>query len=150
RLMRVLRCLVSAAILSVVLPAAASAQAAITGVVKDNSGAVLPGVTVEASSPALIEKVRTTTTDATGQYRLIDLRPGAYTVTFELTGFASIKREGIELSGSFTATVNADLQVGNVAETITVNAQAPVVDVQSASRQQVLDSQVLEAIPAGR
>jgi hypothetical protein len=148
--MRLLRCLAAAGIMSIVLPAAASAQAAITGTVKDNSGAVLPGVTVEASSPALIEKVRTTTTDATGQYRLIDLRPGAYTVTFELTGFASIKREGIELSGSFTATVNADLQVGNVAETITVNAQAPVVDVQSASRQQVLDSQVLEAIPAGR
>src|SRR5882672_9198681 len=85
-------------------PIAAWAQAEITGVVRDPSGAVLPGVTVEASSPALIEKVRSVVTDGTGQYRIVDLRPGTYTVTFSLTGFNSVKREGIELSGSFTAT----------------------------------------------
>src|SRR5258708_19088701 len=102
------------------IPAAVSAQgvrASITGVVKDASGAVLPGVTVEVSSPVLIEKTRSAVTDGTGQYRIVDLRPGAYSVTFTLTGFSSVKRDGIELSGSFTATVNADLKVGAVEET---------------------------------
>src|SRR4051812_34330398 len=107
--------------LVVLLPAAAAAQAAITGVVKDPSGAVLPGATVEAASPVLIEKVRSVVTDATGQYRIVDLRPGTYTVTFTLTGFSTVKRDGIELTGSFVATVNADLKVGAVAETITVS-----------------------------
>jgi carboxypeptidase family protein len=91
---------------AVVIPVAAYPQASITGVVKDPSGAVLPGVTVEASSPALIEKVRMVVTDGTGQYRVVDLRPGTYAVTFSLTGFAPVKREGIELTGSFIATVN--------------------------------------------
>ena len=90
------------------MPAAACAQASIAGVVKDSSGAVLPGVTVEAASPALIEKTRTVVTDGTGQYRIVDLRPGTYTVTFTLSGFSTVKREGIELTGSFAATVNAD------------------------------------------
>src|SRR5262245_41611141 len=94
------------------LPSSAFAQATITGVVKDASGAVLPGVTVEAASPVLIEKVRSAVTDGAGQYRIINLLPGTYTVTFTLTGFGSMKREDIELSGSFTATVNADLRVG--------------------------------------
>ncbi len=85
-------------------PAAAFAQATIAGVVRDASGGVLPGVTVEASSPALIEKVRSAVTDGSGQYRVVDLRPGTYTVTFTLTGFATMKREGIELSGTMTAT----------------------------------------------
>src|SRR6266853_5620870 len=85
----------------------AQAQASITGVVKDPSGAVIPGVSVEASSPALIERVRSVTTDGAGQYRIVDLRPGTYVVTFALSGFSTIKREGIELSGSFTAVVNA-------------------------------------------
>jgi hypothetical protein len=148
--MRVLKYLLSTAVLSFVLPAAVFAQASIAGTVKDNSGAVLPGVTVEASSSALIEKVRTAVTDATGQYKIVDLRPGTYSVTFNLTGFSTTRREGIELSGSFTATVNGVLQVGSVAETITVSGEAPVVDVQGTTRQQVLDTQVLEAIPAGR
>src|SRR5581483_1055731 len=100
-------------------PRLAFAQASIAGQVKDSSGAVLPGVTVEASSPALIEKVRSTTTDGNGQYRIEDLRPGTYEVTFSLPGFASVKRQGIELTGTFTATVNAELRVGAVAETIT-------------------------------
>ena len=97
----------------VILPAAAYGQASITGVVKDTSGAVLPGVTVEAASDALIERVRSAVTDGTGQYRIVDLRAGTYTVTFTLTGFSTVKREGIELTGSFTATINADLKVGS-------------------------------------
>src|SRR3954466_8230795 len=113
------------------VPAVSYAQASIAGTVKDPSGAVLPGVTVEASSPALIEKVRSVVTDGTGQYRIVDLRPGTYAVTFTLTGFSPIKREGIELSGSFVATVNADLRVGSVEETVTVSGVSPVVDVQS-------------------
>ena len=96
---------------------------------------MLPGVTVEASSPVLIEKVRTAATDGTGQYRIVDLRAGTYTVTFTLTGFGTVKREGIELSGSFTATVNADLKVGAVEETVTVTGETPIVDVQSTRRQ---------------
>src|SRR5437667_1329999 len=105
------------------LPAVATAQTAssgIAGVVKDTSGGVLPGVTVEAASPVLIEKVRTVTTDEQGQYKIIDLRPGVYTVTFTLAGFNAVKRDGIDLPAAFTATVNAELQVGTVQETITV------------------------------
>ena len=95
-----------------VLPVSAFAQASIAGVVKDSSGAVLPGVTVEAASPVLIEKVRSAVTDGSGQYRIVDLRAGTYTVTFTLTGFSIVKRDGIELEGSFAATLNADLKVG--------------------------------------
>src|ERR1700687_816231 len=113
------------------IPASAHAQACIAALVKDSSGGVLPGVTVEASSPVLIEKVRSAVTDGTGQYRIVDLRAGEYSVSFALTGFGTVKREGIELTGSFTATVNADLKVGNLAETITVSGQTPIVDVQS-------------------
>ena len=109
------------------LPTSLYAQASITGVVKDTSGAVLPGVTVEASSPALIEKVRTAVSDGNGQYRIVDLRAGTYAVTFTLTGFSTVKREDIELTGAFTATVNADLKVGTVAETITVSGETPIV-----------------------
>ena len=113
----------SVAALSVLLlfPAAAFAQAAITGVVRDASGGVLPGVTVEVASPVLIEKVRSVTTDATGQYRVVDLRPGTYSVTISLAGFKTVKRDGIELTGTFVATVNADLTVGGLEETITVS-----------------------------
>src|SRR4029453_6375388 len=102
-----------AALVCLVSPRLAFAQATgIAGVVKDASGAVLPGVTVEAASPALIERVRTVTTDSQGQYKILDLRPGIYTVSFTLPGFATIKREGIEPPATFTATVNADLRVG--------------------------------------
>src|SRR5437762_3502498 len=101
---------------SLLAPSAARAQGAITGVVKDASGAVLPGATVEASSPVLIEKVRSVVTDDTGRYRVVDLRPGTYSVTFALPGFTSVKREGIELSGNFVATVDASLTVGQLAE----------------------------------
>jgi hypothetical protein len=132
------------------LPSAAFAQAAITGVVRDTAGLVLPGVTVEASSPALIEKVRSVITDATGQYRIVDLRPGTYTVTMTLTGFNTFRREGIELSGSFVATVNGSLNVGALEETITVTGESPVVDVQSSRSQTILDRDVLAAIPSSR
>src|SRR5713101_3484051 len=119
-----------------VAPTVAYAQASIVGAVKDATGAVLPGVTVEASSPALIEKTRTVVTNSTGQYAIEDLRPGTYTLTFTLTGFSIVKREGIEMTGRFIATVNADMKIGGVAETITVSGETPVVDVASAGTQQ--------------
>jgi hypothetical protein len=131
-------------------PTAVFGQAVIAGVVKDSSGAVLPGVGVDATSPALIEKVRTAVTDGTGQYRIEDLRPGTYTVTFSLQGFSTFKREGIELTGSFTATINAELKVGSLAETITVTGETPIVDVQSARRETTLNSDILRAIPTVR
>jgi Carboxypeptidase regulatory-like domain len=136
--------------LLVLLPSFAFAQASITGVVKDASGGVLPGVSVEAASPALIEKVRTAVTDGTGQYRIEDLRPGTYTITISLTGFSTYKREGIEMSGTFTATINADLKVGSLSETITVSGETPVVDVQSASREISLSTDVVKSIPTVR
>ena len=128
----------------------AYAQASITGVVRDTSGAVLPGVTVEAASPALIEKVRSVVTDGTGQYRIDQLRPGIYSVSFTLPGFNTFKRDGIELTGSFSATVNADLAVGSIEETVIVSGQSPIVDVQNAAQQRVLAQDVLDAIPTSR
>ena len=119
--------------MAMLVPSMAYAQASIAGVVRDTSGAVLPGVTVEAASPALIEKVRTVVTDGAGQYRIVELRPGTYTVTFTLPGFNTVKRDGIELPGTFIATVNAEMRVGALEETITVTGAAPVVDVQSAT-----------------
>jgi hypothetical protein len=110
----------------------------------------LPGVTVEASSPVLIEKVRSVVTDATGQYRIVDLRPGTYSVRFTLTGFNTVRREDIALSGNFVATVSADMTVGALEETITVSGESPIVDVQSARTQQILDRDVLAAIPSSR
>ena len=133
------------------LPTAAWAQAlgsaTIAGVVKDTTGAVMPGVTVEAASPALIEKVRTVVTDEQGQYKIVDLRPGSYVVTFSLTGFSSVKREGLELTAAFTATVNAELKVGGLEETVTVSGQAPVVDTQNVLQQQTLARSTLDALP---
>jgi hypothetical protein len=134
----------------VLIPTAAFAQASIAGVVKDTSGAVLPGVTVEAASSALIERTRSVVTDGTGQYKIVDLRPGTYSVTFTLAGFSAFKREGILLQGSFTATVNADMRVGAVEESVTVTGDTPIVDVQSVTQQKVLGKDVLDTIPAGR
>ena len=136
--------------LAVLLPSAALAQAVIAGTIKDSSGAVLPGVSVEVGSPALIEKVRSAVTDGTGQYRVEDLRPGIYTVTFTLQGFNSFRREGVELTGQFTATINGELKVGAVSETVTVTGESPVVDIQSARREMTLNNDVLKAIPTAR
>jgi hypothetical protein len=138
--------------LLLLLPLAASAQerASIVGVVQDASGAVMPGVTVEASSPALIEQVRSATTDGAGRYAIIDLRPGTYTVVFTLPGFRSVKREGIVLEGAFSAQVNGSLAVGAVEETVTVTGASPIVDTQSTQNQAVLNRQVLDVLPAAR
>jgi hypothetical protein len=122
----------------------------IAGVVKDTTGAVLPGVTVEASSPALIEKVRTATTDDQGQYKILDLRPGGYSVTFSLTGFGTVRRPGIELTAAFTANVNAELRVGSLSETVTVAGQSPIVDVQNTIEQRAITATIIDAIPSGR
>jgi hypothetical protein len=125
-------------------------QAGIAGVITDSQGGVLPGVTVEVASPALIEKVRTAVSDGTGRYRAGDLPPGAYTVTFTLTGFATVRQEGVILAGAFTATVNAQMRVGALEETITVTGESPTVDVQSARRQQVLSGELITSIPTAR
>src|SRR6185295_1076694 len=132
------------------LPALAAAQASISGLVQDSSGAILPGVTVEASSPALIEKTRTVVTDGAGRYSIVDLRPGTYSVTFTLTGFNTIKRDGIVLTGAFNAEINADLRVGALAETITVSGASPVVDVKNTITQSVLTKTQIESLPGGR
>src|SRR5688572_29807802 len=129
---------------------AAHAQSAIAGTVRDASSAVLPGVTVETTSPALIEKVRVTTTDAGGQYRVVDLRPGTYFVAFRLPGFSTVVREGIRLEADFTAPLNVELQVGALEETVTVTGASPVVDVQSSVRREVVTRESLEALPTGR
>src|SRR5262245_3402976 len=134
----------------VIVPATAFAQASITGVVRDTSGAALPGVTVEASSPEIIEKVRTATTDGSGQYRITELRPGGYTVTFSLAGFNTVKRDGITLTGAFTASVDAEMRVGAIEETVTVTGDAPIVDVQSVTRQRVIDAEAVTRVPAAR
>jgi hypothetical protein len=134
----------------ILLPALAAAQATITGVVRDSSDAVLPGVTVEVTSPELIEKVRTAVTDGSGQFRIVDLRPGTYTVNFTLTGFNGFRREGIELSGTFVATVNAQLRVGAIEETVTVTGESPIVDVQSVRRQVTVSGEVISNLPTSR
>jgi hypothetical protein len=137
-------------LVSILCPAIAFAQSSLAGAVRDSSGGVLPGVTVEAASPALIEKVRSVVTDATGQYKIVDLRPGIYAITFSLTGFSVVKREGIELTGGGTVTVNADMKVGTLQETITVTGETPVVDVQNAARQEVLSGDLAARTPAAK
>ena len=134
------------------IPGGAHAQdsASIAGSVADSTGGVLPGVTVVASSPALIEGSRTVVTDGAGAYRIVALRPGTYSVTFTLPGFSTVVREGVTLEGSFAAAVDVQLAVGSVEETVTVTGAAPIVDVQQAQQQEVFDSNVLDAIPTGR
>src|SRR5688572_31645425 len=132
------------------LPTLAWAQAAIAGEVRDSSGAVLPGVTVEASSPALIEKVRTAITDGNGRYRIEDLRPGTYLVTFMLSGFTTTRREGLNVSGTGVITINIDMPVSGVQEVITVTGETPVVDVASTKREITLDNETMRALPAVR
>lgn len=136
--------------LLLMVPVVALAQSAIVGVARDTSGAVLPGVTVEAASDVLIEKVKSATTDANGSYRIGDLRPGTYVVTFTMPGFNIYKRENLQLSAEFTATINAELTVGTLEETVTVTGASPVVDVTTATRTQTLDREAIDAIPTGR
>jgi hypothetical protein len=137
-------------LLAMFVPATVYGQASIAGVVSDASGAVLPGVTVEASSPVLIEGTRVTVSDGSGRYRIEALRPGTYTVTFALPGFSTVRREGIELVGTATATVDADLRVGAVTETITVTGAAPTVDMRSIRQERVINRELLDTLPFGR
>jgi Carboxypeptidase regulatory-like domain len=136
------------------LPAVLSAQGtstgAIAGTAKDSSGAVLPGVTVEASSPALIEKIRTTITDDKGEYKIIELRPGTYAVTFTLPGFNTFKRDGLELTPNFTATINAVLAVGAIQETVTVSGTTPLIDTQNVTQQRTFSRELLDAVPTAK
>src|SRR5262249_12457240 len=138
--------------LVVLLPLTSAAQStgAIAGTVRDATGAVLPGVTVEASSPALIEGARSASTDERGQYRIIDLRPGTYTTTFTLSGFSTVRREAIEFWAGFPAAVNAELRVGSIEEPVTVTAASPIVDVQNVAQQRVMNREVIDAIPTGK
>jgi hypothetical protein len=132
------------------VPQIAAAQAVIAGVVRDATGAVLPGVTVEVSSPALIEKTRSAVSDDAGQYRVVDLRPGTYSVVFTLQGFTSVRREGVILVDNFTAPVNAEMRVGALTETITVSGESPLVDVQNTARRETVNRELLDTLPTGR
>ncbi|NOT45952.1 MAG: TonB-dependent receptor [Acidobacteria bacterium] len=134
----------------VLAPSLVFAQASITGTVRDTSGGVLPGVTVEAASPVLIEKVRTVVTDGNGRYQIVDLRPGAYTVTFSLPGFNTVLRDGVTLAGSAAVSVDADMRVGALEETITVTGEAPVVDTQTLTQQAVMNADTIDALPSAR
>ncbi|HEX6973019.1 MAG TPA: carboxypeptidase-like regulatory domain-containing protein, partial [Vicinamibacterales bacterium] len=132
------------------LPAPAFAQAAIAGSVRDGSGLPVAGVLVETASPALIERVRTTATDGTGRFRIDDLRPGLYSLTFERAGFKTHHLEAVALSGSFTATADVVLQVGDLSESVTVSGALPIVDLQSATREATITGNMIRAIPAAR
>ena len=135
----------------VTLPCVSAAQTlgTVAGTVKDASGGVLPGVTVEAASPALIEKVRTTVTDGSGQYQIVNLPPGIYSITFSLTGFSSVKREGLEVRTNFTSNVDGELRVGAVQETITVTGESPIVDIQSSAQTRTMTDQAFKELPSG-
>jgi hypothetical protein len=143
------------ALLALMVPSISAAQGALargtlTGTVRDASGAVLPGVTVEAESPALIEKVRSALTDGAGVYRIVNLDPGIYSLTFTLEGFSQVKRQNIELSGSATLTVMIEMKAGSIQETLTVSGESPVVDVQSSRRETVVNGDVINALPGTR
>src|SRR5215211_1302854 len=140
----------AALVVFLLLPGAVFAQATIAGVVRDASAAVLPGVTVEASSPVLIEKTRSAVSDGSGQFRLTDLPPGIYTLTFSLTGFTTVKRDALAVSGSGVIGVNVELRLGSLEETITVSGAAPIVDTQSVRREVVLNNETLNTLPATR
>ena len=129
--------------------AGAQTGGSFAGEVTDNTGGVLPGVTVEASSPVLIEGTRTAFTDGAGRYTIVDLRPGPYTLTFTLPGFSTVIREELQLPAAFTMTIDAVLRIGGLEETVTVSGAAPVVDVQTNARAEVLDRAILDAVPTG-
>ena len=132
------------------VPAVSSAQSAIVGLLTDDSGGVLPGVSVEVSSPVMIEGSKTTVTDSQGRYRFEAMRPGTYKLTFQLTGFGSVVREGVNLPSNFTATVNAEMKVGSLEETINVSGTAPQVDVQQATKTTVIARDVIDSLPISR
>ena len=145
-----LTCVSSAVVVALVVLVASTASAqGIGGTVTDDTGGVLPGVTVEASSPALIEGVRTAFTDGQGLYAFTALQTGTYSVTFTLPGFSTIVREGVELTANFTATIDAALQVGGIEETITVTGASPLVDVQNTVAQSAISTDLLETLPTG-
>ena len=137
-------------LISLGLPAMAMAQSAIAGVVKDTSGSVLPGVTVEAASPALIEQSRSVVTDEQGRYNIVNLRPGRYKVSFSLSGFSTAVRDGIDLPSNVTLPIDGELKVGALEETITVSGATPTVDIQNAQRTQVLSRDLIDALPITR
>src|SRR6186713_1209898 len=147
--MRVKSCLLAIGFL-IALPLGAYAQAGLSGLVRDSSGAVLPGVTVEAASPVLIEKARAAVSDGNGRYRIEDLRPGTYSVTFTLPGFSIVKQEGVIVSGTAVTNVNSEMRVGGVQETITVTGETPVVDVTSTRREITLDNETIRNLPSTR
>src|SRR5687768_4488119 len=145
------RSIVFAVLTTALLPSLAFAQATLAGVVTDPSGAVLPGVTVEASSPALIEKARSAVTNGSGQYQIADLRPGEYSMSFTLPGFATVQRQRVEVTGGGVITISVELKVSTQSETVTVTGETPVVDVQTSTRrQQVLSNETVQALPSSR
>src|SRR6059036_3230009 len=140
-----------AALAALLFPGVSLAQStAIAGIVTDATGGVLPGVTVEAASPALIEKVRSAISDGSGRYRIENLRPGTYKVTFTLTGFSTFVREDVVLETNFSASINAQMRVGTLEETITVSGATPIVDIQSTQSRSVLTKEQVDALPTGR
>ncbi len=147
---RRLKALIACLVAAIAFPSIAAAQSSFTGVVKDSSGGVLPGVTVEASSPVLIEGAKSDVTNANGQYRITDLRPGTYTVTFSLPGFKQVRQEKVEIRADFTGTLNASLEVGALEEAITVTGSSPTVDVSSNAKVEVMTAEILEQVPTGR
>ena len=148
---RIVRYLIAGASAAIIFPALCLAQfGAIAGVVKDGSGAAVPNVSVEAANPANIEGARTAVTDSSGQYRIEQLIPGTYTVTFKATGFSTVRQEGVEITEAFTAPVNGSLTVGAVQQTIDVQGQAPVVDVQNVTEEKAVDKLELDALPTAK
>jgi hypothetical protein len=135
---------------ALLVPTFAYAQATLTGTVRDSSGSVLPGVTVEATSPALTEKTRTVVTDGNGVYRIIELNPGIYSLSFTLSGFNVVRRTDIQLQGTMVVTIPIELRVGALQETVTVTGETPVVDVQTVRREVVLDSETIQTVPGTR
>src|SRR5262245_14427195 len=148
--MRILIVFSIATLLPLVAAAQGTSAASISGVVIDNSGGVVSGVAVDVSSPALIEKVRSTTTNERGEYHIVELRPGTYTVTFTRKGFASLRREGIELTSNFNASINAELPVGALNEHVTVSVASPLVDTQNVARRTVISKALLDTVPTGK
>ncbi len=137
-------------VLLFLLPILASAQSAIVGTVKDTSGAIMPNVTVEASSPVLIEKTRTVTTNGQGRYEIVDLRPGSYSLTFTMAGFKTVKRDGVDVPANTSVPIYIEMGVGAVGETVEVQAVAPVVDVENAANHTILTREIQDSIPVPR